>query len=1638
MSPSASEVLLRDNLIKLLRDSGIEVIDDVEEGQRVLDSESASVEIRLMGSRVSKRKKLVESELKGRKLTEQQKTVADVFSGKADNLLLKFYREGKAKKIIIRQGNEINAGTKHSLFRHYDTASGYITADDIVDIPNILTNGVRTEKMRGKTKLFEYKQRKKDGTVFTVLTELNNRSIEVFSDFYSNKKALSTARQTHSAEAQANIDNAFPSAKVQNVSDIAIEKNKKNRGQRVANESHLSESIPSDDNSLNIDGVKLFRTSKGDAYGFTSGGKIYIDPRISTAETPIHEYAHLWGEALRKGNPEEWKNVVGLMKQETVIWDDVKKNYPHLDNDDDIADEVLATYSGRQGAKKLREVRDSIIDSEDPVDNKRAALSSLERFRQLLSRLWKDISDLLHIHFTTAEEVADKVMSDLLNGFNPKVVAYSNDITKQQFSGQDFPLGTGKAAESDFYDVIDAMYSDPNFDRTSHLRDRYDIGSTPDWMKSIGISGDYFSLSFKNIKTHQGKDVDHDLTREEWYEVPEAIQHPFLVTKYKGASDRFRLYVNMLHNGHYVAVGIDVKRVNQGKNKPMLDVNSIKTVFAKGTERIADNEIPIAIDKNITPKQQALLHGHNFHEYPTIQELTVLELSIAKIDNISDNDVKKCEKLSEDSRISFQFIGEHGAASLDKSLEQTTRMDNLRIARQMEASNRDALSIKLASGWERGGDGLWRYEIDDSSYLAPSMTKDGTIYKLSDVLSGKGARELFAAYPEMRNFDVVYKQLDNNLSGWYNNGRIYLNNSLSQEESNVTILHEIQHAIQYNEGFSTGANVKDIRSRIANIIDNDRDNSEYAREQLRNWAYFRLARTRLNTYERLIQSSDTTSLSRAIDCYWEAMDAIDNDERSILVNEYSDIDSSDDIAKSGYHVKEAKEELDRLAKLTYDSIPEGNMNSLKLVDKLTNALKEYSDKELYSLVGGEVEARNVERRMNMSLEERHRTLAAETEDVARKDQLFLQDENVVSAINDTDEIIGLQVEKLFNDALNGSFTGKPVSIGKLSQEGKTYLEHLSGLKMKEHVDFVLNPSDLKHIYNDHFGSNEKDSGNNIPLTSIDLRNVYKVLSHPDGVIYGVDKKDGRKLFFFLKKMPTGLYNLAEICSTKKGNLTAKSYYITKKGINQRVMEIKSSLLPTSVTYSGESLSTAKVPQLFESSVKKDEKLSDNTKIRFQLIGEHGAKNLDIADGKSSRIDNLRVAKNMDNAGRDALTIKVVTGWEKGADGKWRYEIMDPQYIDLSPSVQLSNLIKAKNKLPANTRKSLSRYENMSAMTKKQSDNYAALVSKSGLDKLGYHDEEMLREGHGNARLCELLTPRFSSSLFKAYPVLRDIHVNYMPMPFGELGSWNPQTKEIELTSNMDIPSESIRKSLLHEIQHAIQYMEGFCTGSSPEYYEAQLHETSEYQAMMKCKKELESINRWIHKYDSDETLYLRYKENEYSLSVIDKNVIRDAAIRLRKGDTYDDIYQDYLHKSKAAEQRFQEISSGNESPFMKYRRTGGEVEARNTEKRSNMFPDDRRNTLALETEDIPREQQIINTSEEETPSPDRLPVSGSSCNCINEKELEESEGNGTLIKESSVVADNDDNIKVNPDTADNYEEAEEEDDEEEVRHSIHL
>ena len=73
----------------------------------------------------------------------------------------------------------------------------------------------------------------------------------------------------------------------------------------------------------------------------------------------------------------------------------------------------------------------------------------------------------------------------------------------------------------------------------------------------------------------------------------------------------------------------------------------------------------------------------------------------------------------------------------------------------------------------------------------------------------------------------------------------------------------------------------------------------------------------------------------------------------------------------------------------------------------------------------------------------------------------------------------------------------------------------------------------------------------------------------------------RNLFYFLSSTNGGTYNLLEIYGDRKGNLTAKTFYKTKKAVSQRVLSLLKSEHLTSVT-DGASLSDdAKLPKFFE-------------------------------------------------------------------------------------------------------------------------------------------------------------------------------------------------------------------------------------------------------------------------------------------------------------------------------------------------------------------------------------------------------------------------------------------------------------------------
>ena len=165
--------------------------------------------------------------------------------------------------------------------------------------------------------------------------------------------------------------------------------------------------------------TRFLRTAGGDVYGLVKDGRIYLDPKVATSETAVHEYTHLWGDMLRRKDSEQWNHTVKELKN-SVLWEEVKESYPELKTDDEIADEVLSTFSGRRGAERLREEARRVADGDGGVFTKAKAIETLERVKEAIARFWEGVARMFGINrYRSAEELADMAMKDLLDSKNP-------------------------------------------------------------------------------------------------------------------------------------------------------------------------------------------------------------------------------------------------------------------------------------------------------------------------------------------------------------------------------------------------------------------------------------------------------------------------------------------------------------------------------------------------------------------------------------------------------------------------------------------------------------------------------------------------------------------------------------------------------------------------------------------------------------------------------------------------------------------------------------------------------------------------------------------------------------------------------------------------------------------------------------------------------------------------------------------------------------------------------------------------------------------------------------------------------------------------------------------------------------------
>lgn len=137
-------------------------------------------------------------------------------------------------------------------------------------------------------------------------------------------------------------------------------------------------------------------------------------------------------------------------------------------------------------------------------------------------------------------------------------------------------------------------------------------------------------------------------------------------------------------------------------------------------------------------------------------------------------------------------------------------LEALHEAERYEMQGVDAETIRQKTGWFRGADGKWRWEIDDSGMKLRTDAADISNYTTLGELVDAPA--LFATYPNMKDMDVTFHNLERGQLGGYNRrfDSIELSRDLKNRPEALlnSLIHEVQHAIQQREGFTPGANLK--------------------------------------------------------------------------------------------------------------------------------------------------------------------------------------------------------------------------------------------------------------------------------------------------------------------------------------------------------------------------------------------------------------------------------------------------------------------------------------------------------------------------------------------------------------------------------------------------------------------------------------------------------------------------------------------------------------------------------------------------------------------------------------------------------------------------------------------------------------
>ena len=1509
VKPSKAEVALRDAVIDRLRESGIDVIADEAEGQRVLDEVNGRAKVQMGDAPetfAERQKQAVEShgvvmpglnesyvevvkdiprhEYTG-SIAEATREAIDAakrkYAGKEltyNNYGANFNYTISANAIDIclspkHQNLSANKGIHLALAEHLDEVIN--KSVEVEEHPDYIKgkDGKRGEEVNPNAIMHRfYGVAVIDGTPCRVMTLMreDGRSEE--------------ANGVHSYEVQKIevLDNESPSTsngvgtQMKDLSAYPLAKLLKgveksyDKGKYLLDESKKRSVGLREQRVDGADGVRFFRTANGEAYGFTVGGRIYIDPRIATSETPVHEYAHLWAEALRNGNPKEWQNVVELMKG-TKVWDEVKARYPELKSDDEIADEVIATYSGRRGAERLREEQRKIAEGNGGVFEKAEAVNALERVKQALKKFWNGVADFLHIHYKSAEEVADRVMKDLLEGVDPRKMGKTKDggvrfSAKQKRALETASLGNVPRSLT----VVSSAAGANVLNNIENLAKEFEKSATQpktfigDVAKALGASRFGSGSEYATFETKNGNIVTIRLANHNAH--VSGFDHN---DKDNGISivisPKPNEGITNDGNAHITEFYYDSIKLRRAEGKPLAEiVRSIKQALYSGEFKDTTG---------LAERQE--VNGEDVIRYQSSSENS--DKTLAGVHNITEEKLRKALKLG--------GLANPSVAVIDISKNSHEGFGEISLILPSE---------KVAKRTGKNA-GTWQGDAWTPTY--PQIER-----RMSNKGAEKASKDVLSVPSDM------YSEVRIGLDRWLDSGEA--NSAMAymflHEKGVAPEPKKIQPKFSdeaYNElksitagnfniyGISKADAQKVLAMYIDAYFDGDKDLYE---DKTKAW---------LEKNRSIVDAGDKGGMRYAIakenvklyDEYGFNYRGVQTFVRDVeydhrntgvdmnaTLNEVEDYIKTNSLTDEFNTWQEGKEKEYGIKEVIFDGFtPSGNRRYIP--NTLENVSKIMKKQGRNGATGAWASFPNFAARLMPS----YGTL----EDIRSKKGLLTSDREKIDDFREKWSKVFFELGMKCQPDATGTFddygfdrlseaamTSDPQAFLKqeynvdFSDEDTKRLKKMVKAIKEEYPAMYFETKFERPVYLNEFAAVvvPNDLGADVKKALSDLGiAMYEYDASKEGdrsrAFDEAVKSSGKIRFQFIgEKGAAEADHAEEVFANENVERSVREGRSEKTDLTAEERELRDNLV--------ERMRKGGLDVVTDSEEMQRVIDTENERTRNMFVGEKGATEADKAEEVSTRLDNLSVARRMEEAKKDAKTIKMATGWERGSDGKWRYETSDIKPKPFEEWMDKKNL--------------------------KLGD---IIDSDSGLFEM-YPKLKDFKVTRGKGK----------STNAAIYTGLGKIEINF--------SKFKPY---MSIPSNREKIDGILHRVINHEIQHAIQDSEGFAQGVSPNAFSP--------DAPIGKLREME---------EADGRMVERYNAMSYTEKALGEGVrLKERILENRKE-----------YNALASKYRF-----GMDG----YTRAAGEVEARNTEKRIGMTEEERRASLASETEDVAREDQIL-------------------------------------------------------------------------------